>query len=353
MRVAIAGASALTAEGHVMNLGDEAIADTLGAAVAQHASVSRVATALNVRLRGGAPPSGRFSPRPVLGLEREVAAADAVLIGGGTMLQEDVLPRHRLAVRGLLRYQLAVSLACIARRTPYAYALVGAEMLDRPGARRVAKFLIEHAACVAVRDGPSARMVRALASPKRLVVGADAVFLAPWPSCPAVARSRIAVSLRIDCSGEALRLLAQGIDEMFPDTGILLVPTDRRLNADARKLREFRSILAAPERALCFPPTGNWRELVHELESCRLAVGMRMHFIMFAVLAGAPSIGIAPSLKLRSFAQDSGVRLIDGSDTQALGAALVGAVPVEQKVIEALRRRAEFGLAECLTAVAR
>ena len=38
MRVAIAGAAALTAEGHVMNLGDEAIADTLGAAVVQHAT---------------------------------------------------------------------------------------------------------------------------------------------------------------------------------------------------------------------------------------------------------------------------------------------------------------------------
>jgi polysaccharide pyruvyl transferase WcaK-like protein len=353
MRVVIAGAAALTAEGHVMNLGDEAIADTLGTAVAQYASVSRVVTALNVRLAGGAPPSGRFSPRPVVGLEREVAEADAVLIGGGTMLQEDVLPRHRLAVRGLLRYQLAVGLACMARRTPYAYALVGAEMLDRPGARRVAKFLIEHAACVAVRDGPSARTVRALGSPKRLAVGADAVFLAAWPSYPAVARSRIAVNLRIDCSSDALRLLAHGLDEMFPDAGILLVPTDRRLNADARKLREFRSVLAAPERALWFPPTGGWRELVHELESCRLAVGMRMHFIMFAALAGAPCIGLVPSHKLCSFAQDSGVRLIDGSDTQALLAELVGAVPVEQRVIEALRGRAEFGLAECLAAVAR
>jgi polysaccharide pyruvyl transferase WcaK-like protein len=353
MRVAIAGAAALTAEGHVMNLGDEAIAETLGAAVAQHASVSRVVTALNVRLAGGAPPSGRFTPRPVLALEREVAEADAVLIGGGTMLQEDVLPRHRLAVRGLLRYQLAVGLACMARRTPYAYALVGAETLARPGARRVAKFLVQHAACVAVRDGRSARTVRALASPKRLAVGADAVFLSAWPSDLVAARSRIAVSLRIDCSSDTLRVLAQGLDQMFPEAGILLVATDRRPNADAGRLREFQSLLAAPERALWFPPTGGWRELVRELESCRLAVGMRMHFVMFAVLAGAPCIGLAPSLKLRSFAQDSGVRLIEGSDTQELQAALIGAVPIERKVIEALRRRAEFGLAECLAAVAR
>ena len=128
-----------------------------------------------------------------------------MLIGGGTMLQDDVVPRHRLAVRGLLRYQLAVGLACIARRTPYAYALVGVEMLDRPDARQVAKFLVEHAACVTVRDGPSAGLVRALASPKRLVVGADAVFLGAWPSHPAVVRDRIAVSLRVDCSSEALR----------------------------------------------------------------------------------------------------------------------------------------------------
>jgi hypothetical protein len=81
MRVAIAGAAALTPEGHVMNLGDEAIADTLGAAVAEHASVSRVVTALNVRLAGGAPPPGRFSPRPVAALLRELADAHAVLIG--------------------------------------------------------------------------------------------------------------------------------------------------------------------------------------------------------------------------------------------------------------------------------
>jgi polysaccharide pyruvyl transferase WcaK-like protein len=329
-----------------MNLGDEAIADALGAAVAQHASVSRVVSALNVRLAGGVPPAGRFSPRPAVALEREVAAADAVLIGGGTMLQEDVVPRHRLGVRGLLRYQLAVSLACIARRTPYAYALVGAEMLNRPGARRVAKFLLEHAVCVTVRDGPSARIVRAVASPRRLAVGADAVFLAAWPSAPPV-------SLRIDCGREAVRRLAQALDEMFPDDAILLVPTDRRLDADARSLRELQRILAVPERACWFPPTGGWRELVQELESCRLAVGMRMHFIMFAVLAGTPSIGLAPSFKLRSFAHDSGVRLSDGSDTQTLRAALADAVPVEPTAIGALRRRAESGLAECLAAVAR
>src|SRR4029077_1712476 len=99
MRVAIAGAAALTPEGHVMNLGDEAIADTLGTAVAEHASVSRVVTAPTVRRAGGSPPAGRFSPRPVAALLREVAEAHAVLIGGGTMLQDDVVPRPRLAVR--------------------------------------------------------------------------------------------------------------------------------------------------------------------------------------------------------------------------------------------------------------
>ena len=72
-----------------------------------------------------------------------------------------------------------------------------------------------------------------------------------------------------------------------------------------------------------------------------------MHFVMFGALAGIPSIGLVPSLKLRSFAQDSGVRLIDGTDTHA------SALPIQRGVTEALRRRAEFGLAECLAAVAR
>jgi hypothetical protein len=60
-----------------------------------------------------------------------------------------------------------------------------------------------------------------------------------------------------------------------------------------------------------------------------------------------------PSLKLRSFAQDSGVRLIDRPDTQAVREALMSALPIQRDVTEALRRRAEFGLAECLAAVAR
>ncbi len=78
-----------------------------------------------------------------------------------------------------------------------------------------------------------------------------------------------------------------------------------------------------------------------------------MHFVMFGVLAGVPSIGLVPSPKLRSFAQDSGVRLIDGPDTEAAREALMNAAPVQRDVTEALRRRAEFGLAECLAAVAR
>ena len=78
-----------------------------------------------------------------------------------------------------------------------------------------------------------------------------------------------------------------------------------------------------------------------------------MHFVMFGALAGVPSIGLVPSPKLRSFAQDSGVRLIDGPDTQVLREAFINAAPIQRSVTEALRKRAQLGLAECLAAVAR
>ena len=103
MRVAIAGAAALTAEGHVMNLGDEAIAETLAAAVLQHACVSQVVSALNVRLAGGTPPPGRFSPRPLVSSRARGGPRRCGADRRRNDVQEDVPPRHRVAVRGLLR----------------------------------------------------------------------------------------------------------------------------------------------------------------------------------------------------------------------------------------------------------
>ena len=184
MRVAIAGAAALTAEGHVMNLGDEAIAETLGTAVSRHACVSHVVAALNVRLAGGTPPPGRFSPRPLVALEREVARADAVLIGGGTMLQEDVPPRHR-AGRTRAAPLSAGGEPCV-YRPPHALCLRTRRRRDARSAGCTAGRQVPGSARgVRERAGwPSARLLRDLTSPKRLVVGADAVFLAAWPPAP-------------------------------------------------------------------------------------------------------------------------------------------------------------------------
>ena len=101
---------------------------------------------------------------------------------------------------------------------------------------------------------PSARLVRALASPKSLVVGADAVFSA-YGLRTFVVRDRIAVSLR---------RLQQRSTEVLGDRSMRCFsrcnparPDGSPLHADASRLHDFQRLLATPERALWFPPTAD------------------------------------------------------------------------------------------------
>jgi polysaccharide pyruvyl transferase WcaK-like protein len=351
VRIIVAGAAALTREGHVMNLGDEAIAETIVGAIGRHRGISEVVATLNTRLANRAAPTGRFSPRPVHRLAHEVARADAVLIGGGTLLQDNVPIESSWRLRGLLRLQLAVVALCRSTRTPYAYALVGAEYLERPAARRAVRFLVEHAACVAVRDPASAELLTSFATPQRLAVGADAVFLAATPVPRGQARTRVAVSLLSLAQPELIKTLARSLDALFPHAHLLLVPTDRRVDCDGVALRILQQSLMEPSRVSWFAADRPWQELVAELGSCQLAVGMRMHFLMLAALARTPAVVIAASPKLRSFAADGALALVDARAPAGLNAALADAAAMDELVFAALRRRAETGLACCLQAV--
>ncbi|MDA0185492.1 polysaccharide pyruvyl transferase family protein, partial [Solirubrobacter phytolaccae] len=328
-RVLICSATALDDDGAIVSVGDEALVDSLADALRhEHPGVHVLRT-----LRGERTP-GRVPVRPVRALAGAMRGCDLVIAGGGTLFQEDVARR---GVNGLLRYLLVVATTARALRVPFVVLGVGAENLAHPESRAAARFVLRRAAAISARDAASATLLREV-SGRDVTVAADTMFLPgvqlPAPDPPTGA---IAVSLR----GDAPRSLVAGLAAWLERDGrpVLLVPMDRRLDSDGDALDALAQRLTRPCQIV--PRTAPWQEVYSAVAAADVCVGMRLHFTIFAALAGRPTVVVGSAPKTRSFAADLGLRaLAPDAAPDWIAAAMDSAAPPDAHRLAALRSRA-------------
>lgn len=267
------------------------------------------------------------------GLVDATGAADAVVFGGGGLVQDETSP---------LNLPFHLSRLSVARScdTPFAAVGLGVDGLrTRLGRRLVRHGLRDMVAC-SVRDQRSADILSQLgvANPR---VAADLAVGLPAPGVAsaraaaggqtahgkeAVAEGRLVVSLRPwagrrgllpaslrarrgDPTGEPLiAALAAGIDEAADRTGLPV----RFVALQADRDDPFHRRVAAYLRTEASFATPRLADLAAEFAPARAVVAMRYHAGILATLAGVPSVLIGYAPKVEALAGDlgAGARLL-------------------------------------------
>lgn len=325
------------------NLGDELIQSALVAKLAQRGcalaaiSVAPQVTREHHRI-------GAIADRDVAGLWAAAGQADALVFGGGGIIQDSTSLLN-------LPYHLARPALARLRSTPWAGVGLGVGPLETGSGRRLTRML-RSAVAVSVRDRDSARVLAEAGVPGA-VVAADLAFSLPAPQvAPADAivaclrpwsgGGRLPVSTRGDRTQHGfVAAAARALDEAADRTGLpvrlVAFQPDRDGPLHRRIAQAMRTEVDRVEPGL--------DAVLREVARSRVVVGMRYHATIAAVLAGRPcvAIGYAPKVDALAGELGPGGRLLDHSaeDLARLPDAVEAIVGHDDAVVEARERLRE------------
>lgn len=337
----ICSAAVQTTDGVDLNVGDEAIseslADGLRSRLGPDVSILR---SINVRRSGREPDANRIGT-DWISLLRGMRRTKFIVLGGGTLIQND---------RGLAFYCVKVAAASWVTRTPLCISAIGVE--------RVPTYLrlffwaaMKRAASVTVRDEGSERLIREW-SRIPLRVAADPLFLDPsGRQYDAENRHEVALSLRADAGADFVSNLARAL-KILGVKHALAVATDRRLEADESQLRELFS--QAELEWMEVPRDATWPEVVTEISGSQLCVAMRLHACIFAVISATPTVVVTSENKTSALASELGLTQISRTaDSDEIAQALQSATVVDRDALALYSSRAEIAIDEIVSAAKR
>ncbi len=344
------------------NLGDELVFSVLRGLLADR-GVAVAAPSLNPAETAATHGVDAFGHLDPLVLRRHLRSADAMVFGGGGLLQDETgiwnLPYHLHRVRAARR-----------AGTPWSGIGLGAGGLTtRLGRSQVRRALHGHTA-IAVRDEASADALTALGI-ERVVRSADLVWLADPPT-PAASTDTLGVCLRAPqtarwlpaATGPRGRLtddlaaaIAAAIDAAATATGLTTRFIAFDADADDPVHRQVADHMETPAEAL----TPGLAEVLAAVAAVEAMVTMRYHGAVAAALAGSGVVTLDFSPKLGSLAADLGPAACHLSPSatdgltrlpEAVTAALAarGALPEAVGRLKALSGRNLDVLDELLTA---
>ena len=349
-RILVCSAAGLLAPEVHLNVGDEALTTWLAGAIASRLPGARVEATLNPGPAGVEHvPAGRVPVRPYHRLAKAISRSDIVVLGGGTLLQEDYKDYPILS--GLLRYVTFVAAVAKLTRVPTVFVGVGVEALTKRNSRRAARAVTRSAAAVSVRDEYSARLLEQVAG-RKPIVGSDVMFLSgpPLHSPASPPRSgHVVVSLRGDAPDSLVEHLAQVLEKTMEDGGsVSLVATHRDAHDDPAALERLRSRLPPDADVTTLPLTASWKQILDVMAVADVCVGMRLHFLIFAALLERRTVALTSSStpKSMSFVNDLGLASVPvEADAARITAALAAAQPPDPQRVAVLRERADLMLA--------
>jgi polysaccharide pyruvyl transferase CsaB len=243
---------------------------------------------------------------------RAIASSDALVFGGGGLLQDGTspfsLPLH------LTRLLLARAL-----RVPFIGVGLGAGPLRRRGSRPLVRLALRRHRGLSVRDEESFRLLSALGVPGATVAADLAFALEPVGARP---RDRIVVALRAYAEGlipsswhpprasaDVESGLAAALDEVHRRTGLPLrfVAFEGRRDDDLH--RRVAGRMATRDVSFATPTLAT---VLEEIGGGRAVVSMRYHGGVAAVIEGRPLVllGYVPKVEALSRALGEGCRYL-------------------------------------------
>ena len=299
------------------NLGDELVfaglRRLLAARSAHTTAISRDSEATQ-RLHG-TDATAASDPRA---LWRTVRAADALILGGGGLVQDETSPFN-------LPYHLARPALAEAASRPWAGIGLGVGPVRTAAGRRLAR-LLRRAEGVSVRDTTSADLLATLGVPGA-VPAADLAFHLPRPEVEV--QDRLVVCLRAWGGSGRSRLPVRGKTQVDATPDWFVERTAAALDAAAEATGlavhlvalqadrddPIHARVAARMRTPAERHTPTLDEVVPLIASGRVVVAMRYHAAIAAILGTRPAVLVGYSPKVTALADHLGAggRLLDWS----------------------------------------
>lgn len=294
------------------NAGDDAILQAISQAISStQENISLTVLSNNppqTRTHYGLQAVHRFH---LFGVLRALSRCDALLSGGGSLLQDTT------STRSLLYYLCVIRSAYRLKKPVMLYAN-GIGPVHRESNRKRVKEVVEKASLITLRDENSAKQLREMGvSRADIRVTADPVFhLSPAPSDAVTALFAkanmpcgapfVAVSVRDWPNTEKFDTeLARLCDHLQQKHGLhilflLMQPArDRAMTERVRGQMTQSSYLLD---ATCSPC-----QLMTMLGQAKLCLSMRLHTLIFAARMAVPSLGLVYDPKVASFLEELGL----------------------------------------------
>ncbi|MCO7239736.1 polysaccharide pyruvyl transferase family protein [Aeromicrobium sp. CnD17-E] len=284
--VAIVSADRTSATGAPINAGDALLTDVLAGAL-EEAGFGTLVLDFGSPRREGL--GVRRHVSGVRALFRALKEVDFVVIGGGTMIQED---SDRLLRGSLMRLCLVVSSACRVARVPAAFFAVGIDPLPRRVARVGYRAAVWRRS-VWVRDRWSQdRAARLLGHTARL--GGDAALL---------------MTVReADSHGDIVLAPNRGSRKsLSEDLQVRLAPSA----LVGMSHGEIDDLEGVAQRGNVTTSLDGWERIDEVIAGSRGVVASRMHALYLGALHSKPLLAVGRGEKIRAFAREFEVPMVD------------------------------------------
>jgi polysaccharide pyruvyl transferase CsaB len=256
-------------------------------------------------------------------VSEEIAHLDVLVLGGGGLLFDGEATEYLRHVRTAHRHGVPT----------VAYA-IGAGPLTTAEDRRAVREVVSTMTWVSVRDEHSKRVLEGVGVERHIQVVADpALLLTPArfpvdalvsegvdPSGRLIGMSvrepgRAAPDIAVDAYHSLLAAVADFMVHRY-DADILFVPME---GIDVRQSHAVLAHMVAAQRARVLHGTYGPREVLGLMEHVDLAVGMRLHFLIFAAISGIPVVPLPYAGKVAEFARMVAVPSPGNLDWSAVG----------------------------------
>ncbi len=243
----------------------------------------------------------------------ELTGLDLLILGGGGILYD--------AEAAIYLREVALAQE---RNVPVLVYAVSAGPLQDPAAQALVRTHLDRAAAVTVRERRARQVLEEVGVRAEIEVTADpALLLEPEP-LPADALKREGLDESPRLIGLSVRepgvaapdlderhyhaLLANAADYMIDrlDAHVVFVPMEPKVN-DAQHSHAVVSLMAHAHRASVLKGEYTAGQLLSLVGNFALAVGMRLHFLIFAALNHVPFVALPYAGKVAGFIEDLGM----------------------------------------------
>jgi polysaccharide pyruvyl transferase CsaB len=299
-----------------MNLGDEAILQSMIAQLRQSLNAK-----ITVFTRNSEDTRKRHDVDHVVSVRKlsrsevipEIEKLDLFILGGGGILYD-----------GDAQIYLREVMIAHEKGVPVVTYAIGAGPLKNPADQEAVRDALNRAALITVREKQAQKILEEAGVQKEIRITADPAFLLKAEPLPenllqneGFQNKRRIVAMSVREPGKAApdisedhyhAILANVADYMVDrfDADILFIPMEPDV-LDVQHSHSVISKMLEPQRANVLKSVLTPTQIMSLLKECDFAVGMRLHFLIFAAIQGTPFVALPYASKVSGVLESLGV----------------------------------------------